>query len=122
VAKKRIHRVPHEAVREILIKHGIDTVSKALAFGDAHPALSGKSIEGILRGRRKLGVEFARVDEILCAVGDPMHWYGELAEWYYPAGCVHDPEYETFLRQGAAFERACEFIEGKEPIGLVFSQ
>ncbi len=82
--KKRIHRVPHEAVRGILLKHGIDTVSKAQAFGDAHPDLSGKSIEGILRGKRKLGVEFARVDAILCALGDPMHWYDELAEWYYP--------------------------------------
>lgn len=120
MAKKRIHRVPHEAVREILILHGIDTVSKAIDFGDAHPDLSGKSIEGILRGKRKLGVEFPRVDAILCALGNPMHWYDELSEWYYPPGAKHESEFETFLRQGAAFERACEFIQGKEPVGLEF--
>lgn len=106
-------------VREILIKHGITTVSKAIDFGDAHPDLSGKSIEGILRGKRKLGVEHRRVDQILCALGDPTHWYAELRDYYYEPGYKPDPEFETFLSQRAAFERACEFLEGGE-VGLVF--
>jgi hypothetical protein len=135
MAKRRVHRVPHEEVRAVLLKHGITTVSRAIEWGDTvgsdHEILdaegeptgqvvlgsaliSGKTIEGILRGKRKLGVEFERVDAILCALGAPHHWYMELQEWYYPRDLRPDPEGETFLSQRAAFERACEMFEGMD--------
>jgi hypothetical protein len=116
VAKKRVHRIPHEAVREILIAHGISTVNRAIEWGDTAGSrsalISGKSVEGILRGKRVLGVEFERVDAILCALDAPHHWYMELAPWYYPPGVRHEADYETFLAQRAAFERACQMFEG----------
>jgi hypothetical protein len=123
VAKARVHRIPHEEVREILIKHGIRSVNQAIEWGSTaganNPLISPKSIEGILRGKRVLGVEFERVDAILCALDAPEHWYQELAPYYYPPGAMAEPEYETFLAQGAAFERACEMLQGRA-VGLVF--
>lgn len=119
VAKKRVHRIPHEAVRTILVQHGIDSVGKALQFGEANE-ISPKSIEGIIRGKRKLGVEFELVDRILCALDSPDHWYLDLAPYYYPPHAKHEHEYETFLPQWAAFERACELMQGVD-VGLVFA-
>jgi hypothetical protein len=123
MAKKRVHRIPHEAVRDILISHGIRTVNRAIEWGDTAGSrsalISGKSVEGILRGKRVLGVEFERVDAILCALDAPHHWYMELAPWYYPPAVRHDPDCETFLAQHAAFERACEMFEGLDA-SLVF--
>lgn len=119
MARRRVHRVPHELVRAILVKHGIDSVNKALEWGRT-TGISPKSIEGIVRGKRKLGVEFSRVDDILCALDSPGYWYDELADYYYPPDVIHEPEYETFLSQRAAHERACELMQGLD-VGLVFA-
>lgn len=116
MAKKRIHRIPHEEVKAVLAKHGVVSVNQAIEWGltagNNYPLISAKSIEGIVRGKRVLGVEFDRVDQILCALDSPEHWYTDLAQWYYPPNVVHEPEYETFLAQQSAFDRACELLEG----------
>ena len=123
MAKRRVHRVPHDEVRKVLVGHGISSVNKAIEWGESkshkYPLISAKSIEGILRGKRTLGVEFDRVDQILCALESPEVWYLDLAEWYWPPGIAPEPEYETFLSHRAAFERACEMLEGKDA-ALVF--
>lgn len=94
-------------------------MGKALQFGEANE-ISPKSIEGIIRGKRKLGVEFELVDRIMVALDSPDHWYIELSAWYYPPHTRPEPEYETFLPQRQAFERACELLQGGE-VGLVFA-
>lgn len=123
MAKRRVHRIPHEEVKAILAKHGIRSVNAAVEWGETYgqryPLISAKSIEGIVRGKRVLGVEFDRVDQILCALDSPEHWYGELAEWYYPPAVRIEKEYETFLSQTSAFERACELLSGLDS-GLSF--
>jgi hypothetical protein len=129
VAKRRVHRVPHAEIKTILWKHGVRSVNQAVAWGETagavvfppdhpregerrYPLISAKSVEGIVRGKRVLGVEFDRVDQILCALDAPDHWYKELARWYYPPAPIHEPDYETFLSQTAAFDRACEMLQG----------
>lgn len=149
MAKRRVHRVPHEQIKTILYKHGVRSVNQAVEWGGTagstivvcgacaaippeddypdtcpanipgcrtrrYPLISAKSVEGIVRGKRVLGVEFDRVDQILCALDAPDHWYKELARWYYPPHPVHEPEFETFLSQTAAFERACEMLQGRD--------
>lgn len=162
MAKKRVHRVPHERVKAVLADRGIVSVNQAIQWGqmqgnrqhmcercvglkellvrkigaDAaveqfpdhchwgapecrdrrYPLISAKSVEGIVRGKRVLGVEFERVDQILCALEAASAWYDELAEWYYPPGPkgeLPEAEFGTFaLNQNAAFERACEMLQG----------
>ena len=153
LAKRRVHRIPHEEVRKVLVRHGISSVNKAIEWGETYgaavilcpvcaalpeeedlgfcvgeeegcrarkyPMISAKSVEGILRGKRILGVEFDRVDQILCALESPEVWYLDLAEWYWPPGVHVEAEYETFLSHRAAFERACEMLEGGDA-ALVF--
>lgn len=136
MSKRRVHRIPHEEVKDILFAHGIRSVNQAVEWGDTagsiifppghtragerrYPLISSKSVEGIVRGRRVLGVEFDRVDQILCALDSPEHWYKELSRWYYPPHVAPDPDCETFLSQTAAFERACELLEGVDS-GLSF--
>lgn len=123
MAKRRVHRVPHEEVKAVLYRHGIRSVNQAVEWGETYGAkytlISAKSIEGIVRGKRVLGVEFERVDQILCALDSPDEWYKSLRRWYYPPYAVHDPDCETFLSQTAAFERACEMLNGDDS-GLAF--
>jgi hypothetical protein len=132
VAKRRVHRIPHTEVRAVLVRRGISSVNRAIEWGESksliidreglrvYPLISAKSIEGILRGKRTLGVEFDRVDQILCALEAPEVWYLELSEWYYPPGVAPEEEYETFLRQRPAFERARQMFEGQDA-ALTFS-
>lgn len=123
MAKRRVHRIPHEEVKAILAKHGVRSVNQAVEWGETYgqryALISAKSIEGIVRGKRVLGVEFDRVDQILCALDAPDHWYDELSEWYYPPGIRPEAEFETFLSQTSAFERACELLSGGDS-GLAF--
>lgn len=118
MAKKRVHRVPHEAVRAVLVAHGVDTVNRAVEWGATKsinfPLISPKSVEGIIRGRRTLGVEFERVDQIVCALDAPESWYTVLYEWYHPPGFVPEPEYETFLSHGRAIDVARAMFAGED--------
>jgi hypothetical protein len=160
MAKRRIHRVPHERIKAILERHGIRSVNQAVEWGAAvservimcqrcvrlgdmldrkgvgdqfpahchwgergcrerkFPLVSAKSIEGIVRGKRVLGVEFDRADQILCALEDTEAWYTDLAEWYYPKPPNHEAEYETFLSQPAAFTQARALIVGIDGLFL----
>lgn len=123
MAKRRVHRIPHEEVKAILAQHGVRSVNQAVewggTYGSRYPLISAKSIEGIVRGKRVLGVEFDRVDQILCALDAPEHWYLELSAWYYPPGVRVEADFETFLSQVSAFERACEMLAGGDS-GLAF--
>lgn len=89
-----------------------------MEFGTLHsvnyPLISPKSVEGIIRGKRTLGVEFERVDAIICALHSPEHWYTDLAPWYYPPGDRPDPEFETFTAQSRAFDMARALFAGED--------
>lgn len=132
MAKRRVHRVPHAEVRAILVRNGINSVNRAIEWGDSkalilrpdgdrlYPLISAKSVEGILRGKRVLGVEFDRVDQLLCAMECPEAWYLDLAAWYFPPGEPSHVCEEGFpLSVKAAFERAQEMFEGRDA-GLSF--
>lgn len=118
MAKRRVHRIPHVEVRSVLVRNGISSVNRAIEWGGSqgkqYPLISAKSIEGILRGKRTLGVEFDRVDQIVCALECPDVWYTDLAEWYFPPDVKPEADYETFLSQPRAFELARALFDGRD--------